>query len=53
MMKAVTFHGAFNLKVEESAIIIHTTGLDQAARSVDIFANRKENRIKVLLKPHG
>jgi 2-desacetyl-2-hydroxyethyl bacteriochlorophyllide A dehydrogenase len=40
-------------KADPSAIITHTMSLDDAPRGYDIFTNRKENCIKVLLKPHG
>ena len=34
-------------------IITHTLPLDEAPSGYDIFTNRKDNCIKVLLKPHG
>jgi threonine dehydrogenase-like Zn-dependent dehydrogenase len=40
-------------KMDPSMIVTHTMPLEDAARGYDIFTNRKENCIKVLLKPHG
>jgi len=40
-------------KVDPSMIITHTMPLDDAAHGYDIFHHRKENCIKVVLKPHG
>jgi threonine dehydrogenase-like Zn-dependent dehydrogenase len=40
-------------KADPSMIITHTMSLDEAPRGYDIFTHRKENCIKVLLKPHG
>ncbi len=40
-------------KLDPSAIITHTLPLSDAARGYDIFHHRKENCIKVVLKPHG
>jgi threonine dehydrogenase-like Zn-dependent dehydrogenase len=34
-------------------VITHTMSLDEAPHGYDIFTNRKDNCIKVLLKPHG
>ncbi len=40
-------------KMDPSMIVTHTMPLDDAPRGYDIFTHRKENCIKVLLKPHG
>ncbi len=40
-------------KMDPSMIITHTMPLDDAPRGYDIFHHRKENCIKVVLKPHG
>jgi 2-desacetyl-2-hydroxyethyl bacteriochlorophyllide A dehydrogenase len=40
-------------KMDPSMIITHTMSLDDAPRGYDIFHHRKENCIKVVLKPHG
>ena len=40
-------------KADPSQIITHTMSLDQAPEAYDIFTNRKDNCIKVVLKPHG
>ena len=40
-------------EVDPSMIITHTMPLDDAPRGYDIFHHRKENCIKVVLKPHG
>jgi S-(hydroxymethyl)glutathione dehydrogenase / alcohol dehydrogenase len=40
-------------KADPSKIITHTMSLDEAPHGYDIFTNRKDNCIKVLLKPHG
>jgi len=40
-------------KMDPSMIITHTMSLDEAPRGYDIFTHRKENCVKVLLKPHG
>jgi threonine dehydrogenase-like Zn-dependent dehydrogenase len=40
-------------KMDPSAIVTHTMPLADAPHGYDIFTNRKENCIKVLLKPHG
>jgi S-(hydroxymethyl)glutathione dehydrogenase/alcohol dehydrogenase len=40
-------------KMDPSQIVTHTMSLDDAPRGYDIFTHRKENCIKVLLKPHG
>jgi S-(hydroxymethyl)glutathione dehydrogenase/alcohol dehydrogenase len=39
--------------IDPSMIITHTMPLDDAPRGYDIFHHRKENCIKVVLKPHG
>ncbi len=38
-------------KLDPSFIVTHTLPLDEAPRGYDIFAHRRENCIKVLLKP--
>jgi S-(hydroxymethyl)glutathione dehydrogenase/alcohol dehydrogenase len=38
-------------KADPSQIITHTLPLSEAARGYDIFTHRKENCVKVLLKP--
>ncbi len=40
-------------KMDPSMIITHTMPLDDAPHGYDIFHHRKENCIKVVLKPHG
>jgi alcohol dehydrogenase len=40
-------------KADPSQIITHTLPLDEAPHGYDIFTNRKDNCIKVILKPHG
>lgn len=40
-------------KADPSQIITHTMSLDQAPEAYDIFTNRKDNCIKVVLKPNG
>jgi 2-desacetyl-2-hydroxyethyl bacteriochlorophyllide A dehydrogenase len=40
-------------KMDPSMIITHSMPLDDAPRGYDIFHHRKENCIKVVLKPHG
>lgn len=40
-------------KADPSQIITHTMALDDAPHGYDIFTHRKENCIKVVLKPHG
>ncbi|HEY8766983.1 MAG TPA: alcohol dehydrogenase family protein [Dehalococcoidia bacterium] len=40
-------------KADPTKIITHTMSLDEAPHGYDIFTNRKDNCIKVLLKPHG
>ncbi len=40
-------------KMDPSQIVTHTMPLADAPRGYDIFTHRKENCIKVLLKPHG
>ena len=40
-------------KADPSQIITHTMSLDEAPRGYDIFTHRKENCIKVILKPNG
>jgi 2-desacetyl-2-hydroxyethyl bacteriochlorophyllide A dehydrogenase len=40
-------------KADPSMIITHTMSLDQAPEAYDIFTHRKDNCIKVVLKPHG
>jgi 2-desacetyl-2-hydroxyethyl bacteriochlorophyllide A dehydrogenase len=40
-------------KMDPSMIITHTMSLDEAPNGYDIFTHRKENCVKVLLKPHG
>jgi len=38
-------------RLDPSLIVTHTMGLEEAPRGYDIFANHKENCVKVLLKP--
>ncbi|HSP55209.1 MAG TPA: glutathione-dependent formaldehyde dehydrogenase, partial [Dehalococcoidia bacterium] len=38
-------------KMDPSFIVTHTLPLDEAPHGYDIFTNRKDNCIKVLLKP--
>lgn len=40
-------------KMDPAMIVTHTMSLDEAPHGYDIFHHRKENCIKVLLKPHG
>ena len=40
-------------KADPSQIITHTFPLDEAPHAYDIFTNRKDNCIKVVLKPNG
>jgi threonine dehydrogenase-like Zn-dependent dehydrogenase len=38
-------------EMDPSIIITHTMSLDEAPRGYDIFHHRKENCVKVVLKP--
>ncbi len=38
-------------KIDPSVVITHTLPLSEAPRAYDMFANRKENCVKVVLKP--
>jgi|FLYL01.1.fsa_nt_gi 2-desacetyl-2-hydroxyethyl bacteriochlorophyllide A dehydrogenase len=40
-------------RMDPSVIVTHVLPLEEAPRGYDIFTHRKENCVKVLLKPHG
>lgn len=54
-MKAVTYQGYKNMEVCEvndtTEIITHTIPLEDVKEAYDIFDQKKDNTIKVILKP--
>lgn len=54
-MKSVTYQGYKNMEVYEvndtTEIITHTIPLEDVKEAYDIFDQKKDNTIKVILKP--
>jgi len=52
-MKALVFHSPKKVEVSDvkDRTITHTLPLDQAAHAYEIFFNKQDNCLKVVLKP--